>query len=54
MLDIQSIIAALLLVGAFAYAATMLWKKTRAFSMKADCGGECGCSSKTKISKIAH
>jgi hypothetical protein len=54
MLDIQSFIVALLLVGAFGYAGTLLWKKMRAFSAKSDCGDDCGCSAKTKISKIAH
>ena len=54
MLEIQNIIAVLLLMGAFVYAGMMLWKKTGAFSAKADCADDCGCSSKTKISKIAH
>jgi len=54
MLEIQNIIAAILLAGAFAYAGTMLWKKARAFSNKGNCGDDCSCSAKTKISKIAH
>ena len=54
MLDLQNIIAALVLVGAFAYAGMMFWKKTRSFSRKADCADDCGCSSKTKNPKAAH
>jgi hypothetical protein len=54
MLELQNIIAALILVGAFVYAATIIWKKTRAFSGKAGCVDDCGCSSKSKSPKIAH
>jgi hypothetical protein len=54
MLELQNILAALLLGGALTYAATMLWQKMRAFSRKADCADDCGCSSKTKTPKPVH
>jgi hypothetical protein len=54
MFELQNIIAVLILVGAVAYAATIVWKKTRAFSGKAGCADDCGCSSKSKAAKIAH
>ena len=54
MLELQNIIAVLILVGALVYAATMLWKKTRSFSAKTGCADDCGCSSKSKTPKIAH
>ncbi|MEO8042360.1 MAG: FeoB-associated Cys-rich membrane protein [Acidobacteriota bacterium] len=54
MFEFQNIIAMLILVAALAYAGTMLWKKTRAFSGKAGCADDCGCSSKSKTPKIVH
>ena len=54
MLDLQNIIAILILGGALAYAAVMFWKKTRSFSKKGACADDCGCSSKTKTPKTAH
>ena len=54
MFDLQSIIAAILIIGALAYAAVALSRKTRAFSRKSACADDCGCSSKSKTPKIAH
>lgn len=54
MLELQNIIAVLILLGAVSYAATMIWKKTRAFSRKPGCADDCGCSTKSKTPKIAH
>jgi hypothetical protein len=54
MLELQNIIAVLILVGAFVYAAMVVWKKTRAFSGKPGCADDCGCSSKSKAPKIVH
>ena len=54
MLELQNIIAVLILFAALAYAATIFWKKTRAFSAKPGCADDCGCSSKSKTPKIAH
>ena len=54
MFDLQSIIAALLIIGALAYAGIILSRKTRAFSRKGACADDCGCSSKSKTPKIAH
>ncbi|MEP7147626.1 MAG: FeoB-associated Cys-rich membrane protein [Acidobacteriota bacterium] len=54
MLELQNIIALLVLGAAVFYAGTMLWKKGRAFSAKSGCADDCGCSSKSKTPKIAH
>lgn len=54
MFDLQYIIVALVLLGAFAYVARMLVRKTRSFSPKSNCGDDCGCSPKSKTPNIAH
>jgi hypothetical protein len=54
MLEMQNIIALLILGGAVFYVGSVLWKRTQSFSGKAGCADDCGCSIKTKISKIAH
>jgi hypothetical protein len=54
MLEVQNIVALLILAAAVFYGAMLLWKKTRAFSTKNGCADDCGCSTKTKTSKIAH
>ncbi|PYT00932.1 MAG: hypothetical protein DMF63_04500 [Acidobacteria bacterium] len=54
MFDLQTIIAALLIIGALAYASVVLLRKTRAFSRKGACADDCGCSSKSKTPKTAH
>jgi hypothetical protein len=54
MFELQNIIALLILGAAVFYAGTVLWKKTRAFSVKGGCADDCGCSSKSKTPKIAH
>ena len=54
MFDLQTTIAALLIIGALAYAAVVFSRKTRAFSPKGGCADDCGCSSKSKTPKIAH
>ena len=55
MLDVQTIVALILVAGAVAFAGTAFWKKTRSFSAKnAACADDCGCGSKSKTPKIAH
>jgi hypothetical protein len=54
MLDLQSIIAGFIILAALLYAASILLRKTKAFSRKADCADDCGCSSKSKTPKPAH
>jgi hypothetical protein len=54
MFDLQSIVAALLIIGALSYAAVVFSRKTRAFSRKGACADDCGCSSKSKTPKTAH
>ncbi|MBL8123557.1 MAG: FeoB-associated Cys-rich membrane protein [Pyrinomonadaceae bacterium] len=48
MLDIQTLIAGLIVLGALAYAVTLIRKKVRAFSPKKSCGDDCGCGSNSK------
>lgn len=48
MFDTQTIVAGLIIVGAFAYIGLIALKKVRAFSPKKSCGDNCGCSSGSK------
>jgi len=43
-MTVQYIIVILIVVSAFVYAGTMLWKKSRSFSTKSKCGTDCGCN----------
>jgi hypothetical protein len=54
MFDLQTIIVAVILIGAVAYASSMFLRKARGFSRKSACADDCGCSSKSKTIKIAH
>lgn len=54
MMDIQTIIAGLIIVIAVAYGARVLLRKTKAFSPRSTCVDDCGCSSKSKAPKVAH
>lgn len=54
MFDLQTIVAAVVIGGAFVYASLMFFRKSKAFSTKSDCGDDCGCSSKSKVSKVLH
>jgi hypothetical protein len=54
MFDLQTIVAALVIGGAFVYASMMFLRKSKAFSTKGDCADDCGCSSKSKVSKVLH
>lgn len=45
-MNIQNIIAALIILGAVAYVANILLKKKRSFSPKSGCANDCGCGSK--------
>ena len=45
-MNIQNIIAAVIILGAFAYVVNILLKKTRSFSRKSGCANDCGCGSK--------
>jgi hypothetical protein len=54
MMDIQTIIAGLIILIAVAYAAMVLLRKTKAFSPRSTCVDDCGCSSKSKPAKVVH
>ena len=54
MMDIQTLIVGVILLGAVGYASVVLARKARAFSPKAACQDDCGCSAKTKVSKAVH
>jgi hypothetical protein len=54
MFDLQTLLAAIVIGGAFVYAALVLVRKSRAFSTKSTCADDCGCSSKSKTSKAIH
>jgi hypothetical protein len=54
MMDLQTIIVGILLIGALAYAASIFLRKTKSFSSKSACADDCGCSTKSKTPKIAH
>jgi hypothetical protein len=54
MFEVQNIIVAIILIGAFAYAGAMFLRKARGFSKKSACADDCGCSSKSKTIKTAH
>lgn len=51
MFELQNIIAVVLIAGALVYTGFIFLRKTRAFSSKAKCADDCGCSSKTKTLK---
>jgi hypothetical protein len=53
-MDLQLLIVVMIVVGALAYGAIILRRKTRTFSPGNDCGDDCGCSGKSKTPKIAH
>ena len=54
MMDIQTIIAGLIILIAVTYAATVLRRKTRAFAPRSTCVDDCGCSAKSKTAKVVH
>jgi hypothetical protein len=54
MFDSQNLIVAAIILGASLYAASILLRKTRGFSRKAECAEDCGCDSKSKSPKSAH
>jgi hypothetical protein len=44
----QTIVVALIVIGAAAYSGSLLWKRFRSFSVKkAACADDCGCSAKS-------
>jgi len=43
-MDIQLIIVTIIVVGAVAYAANMVWRKSRSV-VRPSCNDDCGCSS---------
>lgn len=52
-MNIQNIIAAVIILGAFVYIANILLKKTRSFSTKSVCANDCGCGPKSgKVESI--
>jgi hypothetical protein len=56
MIDLQTLVAAVVVGGAFVYAAFVFLHKSKAFSAKNDCADDCGCgcSAKSKTSKARH
>lgn len=54
MMDLQTIIAGLIILISVAYVATVLLRKTKAFSPRSACVDDCGCSSKSKTPKVVH
>jgi hypothetical protein len=54
MMDIQTIIAGLIILVAVAYATKALLRKSKAFSPRSACVDDCGCSSKSKTTKVVH
>ena len=53
-MDIQAIIAAIVVLGAFAYAASSLMRKRKMFSKRSSCSEGCGCASKSKTPDPIH
>ncbi len=53
-MDVQNIIAALLVLAAFAYAASSLIRKGKMFSKRSACSDGCGCASKSKTPDPIH
>lgn len=47
-MNIQAIIAALIIVAAIAYAGVTLARKRHSFSIKKACANDCGCNGNTK------
>ncbi|HLA95132.1 MAG TPA: FeoB-associated Cys-rich membrane protein [Pyrinomonadaceae bacterium] len=43
----QNIVVGLIILSALAYAGSLVWKKSRAFSKKGECGTGCGCGTKS-------
>lgn len=44
-MDVQNIVVAIIVIAALAYVGQIVWRKTKSFSSKSDCGADCGCSS---------
>jgi hypothetical protein len=48
-MDVQTIIVALIVLGALGYAGQMLWRRTKSFAPKNNsCAADCGCEKKQK------
>lgn len=47
-MTLQTIIVLVIIAAAVVYAGSTLYKKRRAFSTKAGCGDDCGCSGGSK------
>lgn len=54
MMDTQTIIVTVLVFAAICYAATMFFRKTKAFSSVKACDNDCGCSAKSKTVKVTR
>lgn len=54
MMDTQLIIVGIVILIAVGYAASVLLRKSKAFSRNTACSDDCGCSSNSKTHKIAH
>ncbi|MGI8410545.1 MAG: FeoB-associated Cys-rich membrane protein [Pyrinomonadaceae bacterium] len=53
-MNFQNIIAAIIIFGAVAYVAMLVYWKTRSISPKSGCASECGCGSKSDDAKHTH
>ena len=47
-MNFQMIIVLVIIAAAFVYAGVLVAKKTKSFSPKSDCGGDCGCNGAAK------
>ena len=47
-MDGQTVVVALIVIGAAAYTGSLLWKRFRSFSAKKACADDCGCSAKSR------
>lgn len=50
-MSFQNLIVAIIVVAALAYVGQIIWRKTKSFSSKSNCGVDCGCS-KTQNKKM--
>ena len=52
-MDFQTVIVAIIIVFAIGFISLNLWRKVKSFSVKSDCGDNCGCDSGS-TKKLTH
>ncbi|MEP7212057.1 MAG: hypothetical protein ABI791_03220 [Acidobacteriota bacterium] len=51
-MDLQLLIVALLILGAFTLVGRAAWRRSRSFTVKSGCETDCGCGGKSKKASV--